>query len=167
MKTKMTKRMLLFRCGAILVLLLIAGLMFLIGRGHTVYFDNKKVEYNGQTIETPYRIDVYVNDERVGKLSSGDRGMASWMGQNFKMRLEITKEKGGKKQIANVALKLPYNMDGIILNLPAMLAGLPEDAYLSEVIPAPVEVTEEDNEVVTDEFGLEGLEEGMEESAGE
>ena len=167
MKTKMTKRMLLFRCGAILVLLLIAGLMFLIGRGHTVYFDNKKVEYNGQTIETPYRIDVYVNDERVGKLSSGDRGMASWMGQNFKMRLEITKEKGGKKQIANAALKLPYNMDGIILNLPAMLAGLPEDAYLSEFIPAPVEVTEEDNEVVTDEFGLEGLEEGMEESAGE
>lgn len=167
MKTKMTKRMLLFRCGTILVLLLIAGLMFLIGRGHTVYFDNKKAEYNGQTIETPYRIDVYVNDERVGKLSSGDRGMASWMGQNFKMRLEITKEKGGKKQIANVALKLPYNMDGIILNLPAMLAGLPEDAYLSEFIPAPVEVTEEDNEVVTDEFGLEGLGEGMEESAGE
>lgn len=159
--------MLLFRCGTILVLLLIAGLMFLIGRGHTVYFDNKKAEYNGQTIETPYRIDVYVNDERVGKLSSGDRGMASWMGQNFKMRLEITKEKGGKKQIANVALKLPYNMDGIILNLPAMLAGLPEDAYLSEFIPAPVEVTEEDNEVVTDEFGLEGLGEGMEESAGE
>lgn len=155
--------MLLFRCGSILVLLLIAGLMFIIGRGHTVYFDNKKMDYNGQTLETPYRIDVYVNDERVGKLSSGDRGMASWMGQNFKMKLEITMEKGGKKQVANVAMKLPYNMDGIVLNLPAMLAGLPEEAYLTEFIPAPVVETEEDTEVVTDEFGLEGLEEGMEE----
>ncbi|HCG60180.1 MAG TPA: hypothetical protein DEV97_09295 [Lachnospiraceae bacterium] len=164
MKNKITKRMLLFRCGTIALLLLIAGLMFIVGRGHTVYFDNKKVSYDGKSIDTPpYRIDVYVNDERVAKLSAGDRGMCSWMGQDFRMRMEITKEKGGKKQIANVALKIPYNMDGIVLNLPALLAGFPQDGYLTEFVPAPAEVTAEDEEIVTDEFGLEGLDDGMEE----
>ena len=164
MKNKISKRMLLFRCGTVAVLLLIAGLMFIIGRGHTVYFDNKKITYDGKSIDTPpYRIDVYVNDERVAKLSEGDRGMCSWMGQDFRMRMEITREKGGKKQIANVALKIPYSMDGIVLNLPALLAGFSQEAYLTEFVPAPAEVTEEDEEIVTDEFGLEVLEEGLEE----
>jgi len=41
---------------------------------------------------------------------------------------------------------LPYSMDGIIINLPAYLAGLPEEAYLTEFIPAPEESEEPDSE---------------------
>ena len=55
-----------------------------------------------------------------------------------------------------INVKLPYNMDGIILNIPALLEELPQDAYLTEFIPAPEEETEE--ETVTDEMdGLEVL----------
>lgn len=47
-------------------------------------------------------------------------------------------------------------MDGIILNIPAMFAGLPQEAYLSEFIPtAAEEAMEEDTgEEMVDEFGI-------------
>ena len=43
------KRSLLFRIGAIAVLVLIAACMMVVGRGHTVYFDNKAIEDQGKT----------------------------------------------------------------------------------------------------------------------
>lgn len=42
------KRTWLFRILMVLVLAAICAVMFVIGRGHTVYFDNKKLEFNGQ-----------------------------------------------------------------------------------------------------------------------
>ena len=149
------KRIVLFRILAIVVLLIIAGTMLVIGRGHTIYFDNKAFEYNGTSYENPYKIEVNVKGERVAKLYGGERGMTSWMGQNFKMSLEVTNEKGGESEVWEINVKLPYNMDGIILNIPALLEELPQDAYLTEFIPAPEEETEE--ETVTDE--MDGLEE--------
>lgn len=146
-----SKRMMLFRLGTILLLLIIAGIMMVIGRGHTVYVDNKSLEYNGQTYETPYRIDVYVDGERVAKLRDDERGMATCIGQKFTMTLEITQEKGGDPSTITVNLALPYGMDGIAINLPAYLAGLPEEAYLSEFQPAPDIVEEETEE------GIDGI----------
>ena len=139
------KRTLLFRVGAILLLLIIAGFMMLIGRGHTVYIDNKSLEYNGQTYTTPYKVVVFVDGEQVAKLRDKERGMATCIGQKFNMTLEITQEKGGTEETVNVTLDLPYHMDGIAVNLPAYLAGLPEEAYLSEFQIAE-EVPEESSE---------------------
>ena len=48
-------------------------------------------------------------------------------------------------------------MDGIIINLPAILAGLPEEAWLSEFIPAvKEEPAEEEVPGEGDDFGLGG-----------
>ena len=114
-----------------------------IGRGHTVYIDNKSLDYNGQTYSTPYKVVVFVDGEQVAKLRDKERGMATCIGQKFNMTLEITQEKGGSEETVNVA---------------AYLAGLPEDAYLSEFQIA-VEETEEPSEEApidgaVDEFGL-------------
>ncbi len=141
----------------IAVLIAICAVMFVIGRGHTVYFDNKSMEFNGQSVDTPYKIEVYVDDERVAKLYDGERGMAKWMGQNFKMVVETTAEKGGEGKASAVSLKLPYDMDGIVLNIPAMFAGLPQEAYLSEFVPSAAEQEaemEDSEEMNTDEFGI-------------
>ncbi len=148
-----TKRALFFRLGVILFLIAVSAIMMVIGRGHTVYFDSKKMEYEGKTYESPYRIDVYVKGERVARLKAGERGMTTWIGQNFKMELEITQIKGGEKTTSSHSIKLPYNMDGIIINLPAYLAGLPEAAYLEQFVPAVV--VEETEEIpVIDEFEI-------------
>ena len=58
------KRTFLFRAGAILLLLIIAGIMMVIGRGHTVYIENKSLDYNGQTYSTPYKVVVFVDGDR-------------------------------------------------------------------------------------------------------
>ena len=153
---KSKKKVLIYRIVALIVVILIAAAMFVIGRGHTVYFDNKALEYGDKSVnEVPYKIEVLVNGEKVASLKEGERGMATTMGQNFNMQLLVTKEKGGKTSKVQVGLPLPYNMDGIILNLPGMLAGLPQDAYLEEFIPTPSAEELEDEEVVTDE--TEGL----------
>jgi len=149
-----SKRRLLFRLIAIVIILVIAAVMMVIGRGHTIYFDNKTLEANGETYKAPYQIQVFVNDESVGKLKEGDRGMVTTMGQDFSMVLHITPEKDAKKVGSAVSLKIPYNMDGIVLNLPALLGGASEDVYQSEFIPTPVEEDDEEVNISSDEFEL-------------
>ena len=145
MKSKMR---LLIRLIAIAAVICIAAWMFVIGRGHTVYFDNKTLTTEDGTVyEAPYQIQVFVNDESMGKLKEGDRGMASTMGQDFKMVLHITPEKDAKKTGSAVTLKLPYSMDGIIINLPALLGGAPEEVYREEFSPAAPEGDEEEVEI--------------------
>ena len=53
MKNKTSNRRLIFQLAAVVVLIAIAYAMTIIGRGHTVYLDNKKLEYNGKTYDTP------------------------------------------------------------------------------------------------------------------
>ena len=148
------KRSLIFKIGTLAVILGIAACMFVIGRGHTVYFDAKSIEYNGETLEPGYRTAIFVNGERVARLSAGDRGMATWIGQNFKCTIEVTPEKGADAKPYEVTVKLPYNLDGIVLNVPALLAGAPEEVYLSEFVSLATESSSADEEIITDEFAL-------------
>lgn len=143
------KRAFLFRAGTVLALLIIAGVMLIVGRGHTVFFDNKTFEAEGGTIPSFYKTVVYHNDEKVAELMKRERGMATWTGQNFRMEVEVTREKGGEPERYPLHLKLPYSMDGIIVNLPAMLAGLPAETFMSEFV-AMVQVTEADEEIILD-----------------
>lgn len=149
------KRMLMFRIGTVLVLLIIAGAMMIIGRGHTVYMDNKTMDYNGQTYESFYKVVVLVDGEQVGKLYDKERALSPCIGQTFDVAFEVTKEKGGEVLVYNVSFSLPYSMDNVAINLPAYLAGLPEEAYLSEFVPAVAE-TEAEEETTVDEFGIGG-----------
>ena len=147
------KRQLIFRIAALAIILAIAAAMFVVGRGHTIYFDNKTLEYNGQEYKAFHKVKVIVDGKEAAKLSERDRGMADIMGQTLSMTLEITDEKNGTTHSNKVSMGVPYNMDGIIINIPALMAGQPEDAYLSEfVIVAPEETEEE--EINTDEFDM-------------
>ncbi len=126
-----------------------------IGRGHTIYFDNKTLEdYNGQEYQAAHKVVVTVKGEEAAKLGKRDRGMAAWIGQNFKMTLEVTQKKGDEPEIKEFSLKLPYGVDGIVINLPALLAGLPEDAWFSEFVPAEIETGGDEVPDTGDEFGL-------------
>ncbi len=151
----------LFKVGTVVVLLAIAAVMFVVGRGHTVYFDNKKLEYNGTTYDTPYKVVVIDGEEQIGKLYDKERAMTTVIGQTLDITFKITQEKGGDETIVAYRFALPYNMDGIIINLPGLFAGLPEEAYESEFVQTIVE-EDTDEEPVTDEFGIT---ETMDESA--
>ena len=80
--------------------------------------------------------------------------MTDTMGQNFGMELLVKEEKEGEAARMKVSLPLPYSMDGIIINLPGYLSGLPETAYLSEFIPAPEPEVPDEEVLPGDEFGI-------------
>ncbi len=151
----MSARRIIVRIGFVLLLVVLAAVMLVIGRGHTVYFDNKTLEYEGQTYSAPYRVVVYIKGQPIAKLKARERGMKTTIGQSFGMALGITQEKDGEEQIIECFQKLPYNMDGVIINLPGYLAGLPEEAYISEFVAAPPaededEAPGEDEEMLID-----------------
>ena len=139
------KRKLLIRLAVLLVILGIAAVMFVIGRGHTVYFDNKTAEYEGTEYAAFQRVNVFVNGEQVAKLSKRDRGMATWIGQHFSMELEVTENKGDEPRRIPVSFALPYSMDGVLVNLPELVAGLPQEAWQSEFVIAVSNDEEEIN----------------------
>ena len=147
----MNKRRLFFRLGAIALLVVIAAYMMVIGRGHNVYVDNKSLDYNGETYKPYYRATVYVNGERLSKLQPKERTSATNIGQSFSMTLELIKEKSQDAETVDISLKLPYNMDGIIVNIPGYMAGLPEEAWMTEFVSAPTEAEMQDEEIPTEE----------------
>ncbi len=148
-------RRLVFRICAVLVLLLIAGCMMVIGRGHTIFFDNKTLEYEGKTYEAPYKITIIVKDENVAKLYVKERGQATNIGQNFTVTLRVMEEKNGDETTETYSFRLPYNMDGVVVNLPGLMAGLPEEAWISEFVSMIPETPAEEEEVPgADEFEM-------------
>ena len=146
-----SNRRLFFRFGAVALLVVIAACMMVIGRGHTVYVDNKSVDFDGETFAPYYRATVYVNGERLSKLQPKERTSATNIGQSFSMSLELIKEKGQDAETVDISLKLPYNMDGIIVNIPGYMAGLPEEAWMTEFVSAPTEAEMQDEEIPADE----------------
>lgn len=144
------KRQWIIRICAVLVLLLIAGCMLIIGRGHTVYIDNKTLEYNGETYNALQRVEVYVGGERLSRLAKRERAMATTIGQSFEMKLINTREKGDDPVEMTVNLSLPYSWDGIIVNVPGYLAGLPQEAWMTEFVSEPA-ATEEEETVSTED----------------
>ena len=138
------KRKWIIRGCALLVILAIAALMFLVGRGHTVYIDNKTLEFNGQTAEAYQRVEVWVGGERLSKLGKRERTMSTVIGSNFEMKLINTVNKGDEPTEEIVKISLPYGWDGIVVNVPGYLAGLPQEAWMTEFISEPEPVTTED-----------------------
>lgn len=160
----MKGKTLVIRLAVLAVVIAIAGTMMVIGRGHTIYLDNKTLEdYQGQEYKSFERVVVTVDDEEVAKLQKRERGMATCMGQSFTMTLEITESKGDEPRTEVVTVDLPYGVDGIIINLPAYLAGLPEEAWFSEFVPQVQEEPAEDEPLPGegDEFGMDSMDEGM------
>ena len=152
---KTTKRSWIIRIAFILVLVLVAVLMLRIGRGHTVYFDNRALDKDGQSVAAPYKITVYVNGEQISKLYDKERCMVTNIGDSLELTVEVMQQKGGSETTETYKLTLPHSIDSVIINLPAYMAGLPEEAYLEEFIPAPsADLNDEEVPNTEDDMGL-------------
>ena len=140
------KRKWIIRACALLVILVIAAVMFVVGRGHTVYIDNKTLEYSGETYEALQKSEVWVGGERLSKLAKRERTMSTVIGQSFEMNLINTVNKGDDPTETTVKISLPYSWDGIVVNIPGYLAGLPQEAWMTQFVSEPEPVSEEDEE---------------------
>ena len=152
---KTTKRSWIIRIAFVLVLVLVAVLMLRIGRGHTVYFDKRALDKDGQSVAAPYKITVYVNGEQISKLYDKERCMVTNIGDSLELTVEVMQQKGGSETTETYKLTLPHSIDSVIINLPAYMAGLPEEAYLEEFIPAPsADLDDEEVPNTEDDMGL-------------
>lgn len=138
------RRKWIFRGCTLLALLAIGAVMFLVGRGHTVYIDNKTLEYNGESYGALQKVEVWVGGERLSKLAKRERTSSTVIGQSFEMKLINTVNKGDEPTEETVKLSLPYGWDGIVVNVPGYLAGLPQEAWMTEFISEPEPMTEEE-----------------------
>ena len=136
----MKTRKWIIRIAAVVVLIVVGVIMSIIGRGHTIYLDNKTLEYEGQTYKAPYKVTVTVDGEQLTKLYDKERGSTTCLGQTFTVTLTIMEKKNGAEETQTYKIPIPKNMDGVIINIPGYLAGLPQEAYLTEFVPV---VTEE------------------------
>ena len=96
---KTTKRSWIIRIAFVLVLVLVAVLMLRIGRGHTVYFDNRALDKDGQSVAAPYKITVYVNGEQISKLYDKERCMVTNIGDSLELTVEVMQQKGGSDAV--------------------------------------------------------------------
>ena len=84
--------------------------------------------------------------------------MTTNIGQNFKITLGLVREKGNDEEMIEVTLKLPYNMDGVIVNIPGYMAGLPQEAWMTEFVSAPSEAEMQEEAPTEEEDILAGAE---------
>lgn len=153
----MTKRTLMIRIVAVLLLVALAALMMAIGRGHTVYFDNVTLENGSETYSAFHKVVVSVKGEKIAKLGKRERGMTTCIGDKLKVEFAVTETKGAEEVTYVMDVKLPHDVDGIVVNMPALLAGQPQEVWFSEFVPL---ITEQETEP-------EELDEGMDMELGE
>ena len=145
------KRKWIFRGCAVLAILILSAAMFVVGRGHTVYIDNKTLEYNGESYGALQKVEVWVGGERLSKLGKRERTSSTVIGQSFEVKLINTVNKGDEPKEVTIRLSLPYSWDGIVVNVPGYLAELPQDAWMTEFVSAPEPETQEEGEPGTGE----------------
>ena len=148
-------RTFLFRLGVIALLLIIAVTMLFIGRKHIVYIDNKTLEYEGSSYSALYKVEVSSRNNDNKKLYARERGELTIMGQKTALHLVITKTKGGTEESIDYKFSVPFGKDAVVINIPALLAGLPQDVWMTDFVSlATPSSTESDTVVLTDDFGI-------------
>ena len=145
-----------FRTASVLILIVIAIIMLFIGRKHIVYLDNKTLEYDGGKVSAFYKVEFVNENGETKKLYQRERGEIDFMGQSHTLNLTITEKKGGEEVVHNVKLDVPFGKDAVVVNIPALLAGLDESIWMTDFVSLATTTTSAEDEkvVLTDDFGI-------------
>ena len=139
-KIKITKA-LCIRIIAILLVILLAVVMFIIGKQHKIYFDNKDWG--------PYKayqfVEVSVDKQDSVELAKRDRDVFTVVAQGHTIYIDAM---GDEKE---VKIHIPLFMKNVLINIPALMNGEDQDVWMEEFIVETVSVSSADEVVVTDE----------------
>ena len=145
-----------FRAATVVLLIVIAVIMLFIGRKHIIYIDNKTLEYDGGKVSALYKVEFVNEDGETKKLYQRERGEIDFMGQAHTLNLTVTEKKGGEEVVHKIKLNIPFGKDAVVVNVPALLAGLDKSIWMTDFVSlATTSTTEGAEEVVLgDDFGL-------------
>jgi hypothetical protein len=111
---KAARRRLVVRSGLVVVYILLVGLVFVLGKSHTLLVDNKDLADGSETA-----IDgvlVSVDGGEPLELYKGDRDMVKLKGQRHRVKIEPIA--GGDK--IEVEVRLPIDSDMLLLSVPKL-----------------------------------------------
>ncbi len=129
------------RFAAIAVVILIAVLMYIIGKQHNVYIDNKDMgSYKAFSF-----CEVTMDKQETLQLAKRDRDVFTVVNQGHKFTVEAN------GQTKTVKLSIPLQMKNVLINIPAFMAGAPQSEWMSEFIIETVAPSAADETIVTDD----------------
>ncbi len=144
-----------YRLGAIALLLIIAIIMLFIGRKHIVYVDNKTFESDGKSYSAMYKVVVSSRNNGNKKLYARERTELVMQGQSTTLHLTVTKTKAGAEESIDYKLHVPFSKDAVVINIPALLAGLSQDVWMTDFVSLATTSSSEANTVdLSDDFGF-------------
>ena len=139
-KFKLT-RTLCIRVIAIFLVIVLAVVMFIIGKQHKIYFDNKDWG--------PYKayqfVEVSVDKQDSVELARRDRDVFTVVAQGHTIYIDAM---GDEKE---VKIHIPLFMRDVLINIPALMNGEDQDKWMEEFIVETVSVSAIEETVVTDE----------------
>lgn len=143
-------RKILFTSLFTIIIVVICVLCFILGRGHTIYFDNKDTENGAYKAYDSIRVSQ--GEEKGTSIGARERISMTNIGQKMTVKVEYRQKANSTKETQELTIQIPYNMDGIIINLPAALEGAGPDEYLSEFVSTVV-IAEDEAPATEDDMG--------------
>ena len=139
----MSRRSFILRAAAIAALAALSAALFVVGKGHTVYFDTRAATIDGAQYKAPDMTAVSIDGGEVEEMGRAERAIRLVVGARHTVLAESL---SGDDAKAERELRLPLAWSDVIISIPALLAGLPDDKvvlpYVSlERVSGPVEQT--------------------------
>ncbi|MGE0074740.1 MAG: DUF6672 family protein [Sphaerochaetaceae bacterium] len=144
----------LFQLAALLVVILLAVVMFIIGRQHTILLDNKTIEHGGKTYTAFPIVEVVVDTGEAIELAARDRDKAEVVGQHHKISVTYTDKFFEEHKIVK-KLKVPIGFDMVLVSIPALVGELDESVLMQHYIPPTAAVAPQAEVIpVVDDLGV-------------
>ena len=122
------------RLGVIVVVILLAVFLYCFGKQHTVYIDNRTMEIDGVSYRALDWAEVSIDGMDAAEYSPRTRREATVMRQKHTIHVIYEDEDFNQFEVEG-EFSIPLNETRVVLSLPAFVAGLGEDKFITEFIP--------------------------------
>lgn len=147
-------RQLFIRIGFVVLLIVLAVVMYHIGKQHTILIDNNRTEDGIRALDWA---EVSVDGQPGLEMYPRMRDQAIVVGQKHTIEITYTND-DWEDEVISVDVTVPVNQNMVLFSLPKFLEdpSASQDVWLTPFfgMTAPVEEETTTEEVVTDEFSM-------------
>lgn len=116
----MTKQIII-RIIFISLLLILGVFLYISGKEHTIFIDNKDVTLNDSTYKANSDYKVWIDNKELKVIKKGERGLIKVTGMNHKIIVEKIVDKALTGEKHETGFRFKMNEKIIIINIPAMI----------------------------------------------
>jgi hypothetical protein len=129
-------RCLVIRLGVIIVLVLIAFVMYNIGKEHDVLFDNNSASIDGRDYASIAGGSLQADGGKKSVIRPGGRISQKMVGKRHRLKLDIMDGGGSVLRTVERTVSLNVDMKRWMISLPALASGA-ENIFVSRPVASP------------------------------